>query len=154
MASPMAREIVQRTWSELKEHLNRLGFELIEVEYGQHGGTKILRIYIDHPEGVTIDNCAEVSNFLSPILDQGEFVDERYVLEVSSPGIDRPIRKPADFERFIGEAVKVKTESPVDGRKKFRGVLTGFRDGMVTLDCDGRSVEIHLENLKRANLDR
>jgi ribosome maturation factor RimP len=75
-------------------------------------------------------------------------------LEVSSPGIDRPIRKPEDFERFAGERIRLKARSPVNGRKHFKGVLTGLKDGLVLLECDGESHAIHIENIKKANLDR
>src|SRR5690606_15462167 len=104
--------------------------------------------------GITLDDCADASRMLSPILDEADFIDGNYVLEVSSPGIARPIRKPHDFQRFIGMPVNVRTHAPVQGRRKFRGVLTAFADGMASVECDGSTYELHLENVHKANLDR
>ena len=126
----------------------------MEVEFGQQGHRRILRIYMDREGGVTLDDCAAVSQLLSPVLDASGFVEGAYVLEVSSPGIDRPIRKPQDFERHIGERIKVKAHTPVNGRRQFKGMLTGFRDGLLAIDCDGTWYEIHIENVLKANLDR
>jgi ribosome maturation factor RimP len=83
-----------------------------------------------------------------------DFIRERYYLEVSSPGFDRPVRKPQDFERFTGERIKLQVNVPVAGRKQFKGELKGFRDGLVLMDCDGTPFEIHIENLKKAHLMR
>lgn len=152
--SMATQELVRRAWTELEKELDEHGYELVEVEYGQHGHTNILRIYIDKPSGISLDDCTSVSHFLSALLDKGEFVDERYVLEVSSPGIDRPIRKATDFRRFIGERIKVKTVSPVQGRKRFTGTLQGYSDGLVSMEIDGELYEVHVENVKRAKLDR
>ncbi|GMW03070.1 MAG: hypothetical protein AMXMBFR84_42060 [Candidatus Hydrogenedentota bacterium] len=130
------------------------GFELVEVEFLKQGYTWTLRLYVDKPGGITLDDCADVSRLLSPILDEADFVEGNYVLEVSSPGIDRPIRKPHDFERYVGMPVRIKTLAPVQGRRNFRGVLTAFTDGMATVECDGSAYSLHLENVHKANLDR
>ncbi len=152
----MAREeIVRRAWREFEPELQEQGYELIEVEYvGTQGGMHILRLYIDKSGGITLDDCTAVSQLLNPLLDAGDFIHENYFLEVSSPGIDRPLRKPQDFQKYVGEEVRVVTHSPTDGRKKFSGVLNGFVDGLIKLDCDGVCYEIHIENLKKANLNR
>ena len=147
-------DILRRAWDEIEPEVVAKGFELVEVEIAQQGAMPILRLYVDREGGVTLDHCAELSRSLSPFLDVIGFMDGRYALEVSSPGIDRPVRKPKDFEQYIGEAVKVKTITPLEGRKKFRGTLAGFADGMITLENDGRSVQIHLENIHKAQLDR
>ena len=147
-------EIVQKTWEELAPELAEQGYELVEAEFEPRAGRPILRLYIDREGGVTLDDCTAVSQLLGPVLDMKDFVGGQYTLEVSSPGIDRPVRKPEDFIRFTGERVKVKTYQPVQGRKRFRGVLAGFRDGLVKLDCEGAQYEIHVENVKKANLDR
>jgi len=146
--------VALRAWEELEPALAAMGFELIEVEFGQHGSRELLRLFIDKPEGVTIDDCALASRQMSAVLDLSDFIDSKYTLEVSSPGIDRPIRKPEDFERYAGERVKVSTFAAVDGRRKFKGILQGCEDGLVRVECDGTKYGIHLENLKRANLDR
>jgi ribosome maturation factor RimP len=147
-------EIVRQTWELLESEIDELGFELIEVEYGQFETGLTLRLYIDKDQGVTVDNCAEVSRLVSAILDQHDVGNDQYFLEVSSPGIDRPIRKPEDFVRFSGEPVKVKTVAPVGGRKRFKGTLTGFEDGMISVEISGERISIHIENIKMAQLDR
>ncbi|MDQ1257904.1 MAG: ribosome maturation factor RimP [Candidatus Hydrogenedentes bacterium] len=146
-------DIVQRAWSVLEPELAVHGYELVEVEF-EPSGRRTLRLYIDRDGGVTVDDCVAVSQLAGPVLDVKDFIDGSYVLEVSSPGIDRPVRKPADFARFTGERIHLKTHVAVHGRKRFTGVLTGFEDGLVRIDCDGTVCEVHIENLKRANLDR
>jgi ribosome maturation factor RimP len=146
--------LIRRVWQELEPHLEEQGYELVEVELGSLGHAAVLRVYVDRAGGVTLDDCAAMSELLSTVLDAGDWMTERYVLEVSSPGIDRPLRKPADFVRFVGEKVRVKTVAPIAGRRHFSGVLAGFRDGVVALECDGTVYDIHLENVLRANLAR
>ena len=149
-----SRELVRRAWSELEPHLIEQGFELVELEFAQQGGRGVLRLYVDRSGGVTIDDCVAVSQLLSPVLDAAEFLSDSFVLEVSSPGIDRPLRKPEDFQRFAGERVVLKSQLPVNGRKKFKGVLQGLMDGAVRVECDGQKYAIAIENVQRANLDR
>lgn len=148
------RDIANSVWALIEPHLREQGFELVEVEYVQQAGRWSLRVFIDCPGGVTLDHCQAASQMLSPLLDAEQAVQGSYVLEVSSPGLDRPLRKPEDFERFTGELIKLKTYAPVEGRKRFTGSLCGFRDGMITVDCDGAAYNIHIENLHKANLDR
>jgi ribosome maturation factor RimP len=148
-------ESIRRAWSELEPQLGEQGYELVELEFDQQYGRRIFRVYIDRPGGITLDDCQAVSHFLNPLLDATELVEGSYVLEVSSPGFDRPVRKPADFERFTGERAKLKTVSPVEGRKQFKGILRGYKDGLVSIETeDGRVFEIHTENLLKANLER
>ncbi len=147
-------EVIRRTWQDLEPELRQQGYELVEVEYVQEHGAWILRLYIDKEGGITLDDCQSVSQLVSVLLDKEDYIDNAYMLEVSSPGFDRPVRKPADFERFAGERVKAASYAPVSGRKHFRGELKGFRDGLVLVECDGTTFEIHLENLKKAHLDR
>ncbi len=148
------RETAQSVWAAIEPHLQEHGFELVEVEYGQSGGQWTLRIFLDRDGGVTLDHCQEASQLLSPVLDAGGLVKGSYMLEVSSPGFDRPIRKPSDFERFAGQPVKLRTHAAVNGRKRFAGLLQGFEDGLILVECDGTPYKIHIENLHKANLDR
>ncbi|MCC6143515.1 MAG: ribosome maturation factor RimP, partial [Candidatus Hydrogenedentes bacterium] len=141
-------EIVRSTWSLIEPHLAEQGYEVVELEYTRQGGTRVLRVFIDKDGGITLDDCAAVSQLLSPILDEADLIAESYMLEVSSPGIDRPLRKPADFDRFAGEEIRLQTYSPLEGRSRFKGVLKGIQGDLIVLDCDGRTFEIHLENLK------
>lgn len=149
-----SRELVRRAWAELEPHLIEQGFELVELEFAQQGGRGVLRLFVDRSGGVTIDDCVAVSQLLGPVLDAAEFISDSFVLEVSSPGIDRPVRKPEDFQRFAGEKVVMKSQLPVNGRKKFKGVLLGVKDDAVRVVCDGQEYAIAIENVQRANLDR
>lgn len=148
------RELVRRAWTELEPHVLEQGFELVELELAGQGGRGVLRLYVDREGGVTLDDCVAVSQVLGPVLDAAEFISDHYVLEVSSPGIDRPVRKTEDFQRFTGEPVVLKSAAPVNGRKKFKGVIRGVVDGAVRVECDGQVFAIALENVQRANLDR
>ncbi len=151
----MAKEqVIQRAWRELEPHLEEQGYELVEVEFGQHGHHWILRIFVDREGGITLDDCTAVSQLLNPLLDASDLIDGSYMLEVSSPGFERPVRKPEDFRRFAGERIKIRAHLPVQGRKRFTGVLTGIVEDMVTVDCDGEHFDICIDNIQRANLDR
>jgi len=150
----MQHDVVRRIWAEFEPHINEQGYELVEVEFGMEGRSRVLRLYIDHEGGVTLDDCQAVSQLVSALLDSADFIGEHYLLEVSSPGFARPLRKPADFQRFAGERIRLMLHTAVEGRKKFTGVLIGFNDGLIAVDCDGTVHELHLENLKKAHLDR
>lgn len=147
-------ETVNRAWAELEPRLAEQGYELVELELAQSSGRRALRVFIDRPGGITLDDCQAVSQMLSPLLDSSDLVEGSYTLEVSSPGFDRPVRKPADFERFAGERIKAKSVLPVEGRKQFNGTLIGYKDGLIAIEIDGKAYEIHIENLLRANLER
>lgn len=149
------RELVRRVWEALEGDLAQMGYEIVEIEYARYGGAPVLRFFIDKPGGgVTLDDCTAASQLLSPLLDRLDLLQAKYLLEVSSPGLDRPVRRPADFLRFVGEPIRVKSLAPVEGRSAFRGVLNGFEDGLISVECDGQMRRIHIENLKSARLDR
>ena len=132
----------------LEPSVNALGFELVAVEMA---GTT-LRLYIDSPEGVSVDDCADVSHQVSAVLDVEDPIRGEYTLEVSSPGLDRPLVKPADFERFAGERVKVKLHSALEGRKNFVGRLDGLHDNRVVVETDEGRFELDLDQIERARL--
>ena len=126
-----------------------MGFELVDARAS--GGGRQLAIYIDRPGGITVDHCAEVSRHLSRVLEVEGIDYDR--LEVSSPGLDRPLRKPADFARFAGSKVDVKMRTRDEsGRKRFTGVLRGEADGVATLEVDGREVALRLDEMDKARL--
>jgi ribosome maturation factor RimP len=138
-----------------------LALEVVEVEFRGAGKSRMLRIFIDKPDGVTHEDCANLSREVSTILDVEDVVPGGgYLLEVSSPGLDRKLLKPADYQRFAGSRVKVMTREPVQGSRHFEGRLTSFADGRLTLELlPGRknkptpgSVEISLANVEKANL--
>lgn len=149
--------IVAWVWETCAPLLDANGYELIEVEQTSQYGQRVLRVFIDKPgHGITLDDCTAVTHLVNPVLDANETLGEHYLLEVSSPGSDRPLRKPEHFVRYAELAVPVRVEAqvPVDGRRKFKGTLTGFVDGMIHLECDGQPYVVNIENLKRANIDR
>lgn len=108
-------------------------FELVDVEYVKEGGTWYLRAYIDKPGGITVDDCEIVNRALSDLLDEKDFIEESYILEVSSPGLGRPLKKERDFERSLGEEVEIRTYRMLGGRKEFRGSLKAYDKGTVTI---------------------
>lgn len=150
----LSTEIIERVWRDLEPEIAKLGYELVEVEFGHEIHGRVLRLYIDKESGITHEDCQTVSHVVSALLDKSDFIAEHYVLEVSSPGFDRPVRKPSDFIRFKDERIKVVAQTPVMGRKRFKGILRDFQDGLVTVECDGAFYEVHIENVKKANLDR
>jgi ribosome maturation factor RimP len=149
-------ETIRRAWAQLDPVLLEHGYEIIEMEYtGGPSGAHILRIFIEKEGGgIGLDDCIAATQALNPILDEESYFGDNYCLEVSSPGIDRPVRRPQDIAKYTGETVKVATFAPVAGRKRFTGVLQGLREDLLLVECDGVPYEIHLENLKKANLDR
>lgn len=146
--------ILQWAWDTLDPEIASQGYELVEVEYELRGSTVVFRLFVDKAEGITLDNCAELSRYLSAFLDLNDVLSSKYMLEISSPGIERPVRKVADFIRFAGERVKVQTVTPIEGRKRFTGTLSGYDDGLISLKGDDATFSIHIENVKKARLDR
>ncbi len=135
------------------------GIELVELELRGGGKARMLRLYIDKPGGVTHEDCAQVSREVGTILDVEDAVPGGpYLLEVSSPGLDRKLLKPADYERFAGSRVRLLTRDAVEGSRQFEGRLHGLRDGRVAVEVAGgkkspaRTVEVDLSNVERANL--
>ncbi len=129
-----------------------LGFELVDTEMSSGAGHSVLRVYIDHPRGINVDDCAKVSHQLSAILDVEDPITGQYQLEVSSPGLDRPLVRREDFERFTGETVKVKTHAPIMGRRNFTGRLTAVEGESAIVDVDGESYDLPLAAIERARL--
>lgn len=137
----------------LEPGVKALGFELVDVELEGRGQRATLRVYIDSPEGITVDDCADVSRQLSAILDVEDPIAGSYVLEVSSPGLDRPLVAPADFRRFAGETVKVKTAAPIAGQRNFKGRLAEVgEDGVMIESEDGQQHRLAFAAIERARL--
>lgn len=132
----------------LENTLPGLGYELVDFELAPGGG---LRVFIDKQGGISVEDCVAVSNHLTRLF-MVENVDyER--LEVSSPGLDRPLKKEEDFVRFAGQLARIKTRMPIEQQKKFLGRLAGFADGAVKLEVEGRMVEIPFANIDKARLE-
>lgn len=132
--------------------LEGMGYELVEVEYLCERGRWVLRLYIDQEKGITVDDCAAVSREMGDVLDSRDLIPHGYVLEVSSPGLNRPLRKEKDFEKRIGRKIRVRMAAPVEGRRNFVGTLTGFRDGTLSLDVDRQSFSLPVSEVEKAHL--
>ena len=144
--------IVSKTW-ELAEPLCMAeGMELVHVEYQRESGGRILRLYIDKPGGITLGDCATVSNQLGDILDIKLDAEHPYTLEVSSPGPDRPLSKLSDFTRFNGETARLRTAYPINGQKNFKGILLGILDENIILQTDTETVVIPYHEITKARL--
>jgi ribosome maturation factor RimP len=128
------------------------GVEIVDVEW-KIGKQRFLRVYIDKPDGVSHRDCEAVSNQLSVILDVEDLVPgPHYILEVSSPGLDRKLTRPAEFERFAGRLARISTNEPVENQKFFEGRLAGYADGKVQIEVKGRVVAVPVEGIRKANL--
>ena len=133
----------------VERSVTQLGYELVDLEISNRG--KLLRVFIDKPEGVTIDDCVLVSNQLGNVLAVENDIDYDR-LEVSSPGIDRVLKKAADFERFAGQRAQVKLRVPMDTRKKLLGILRGVKADSLLIECEETLIEVALSNIDKARL--
>lgn len=129
-----------------------LGLELVEVQFRREGHGWVLRLFIDKEQGVTIDDCARLSREISTWLDVEDLIDHQYHLEVSSPGLERPLKKPADYRRFTGRKARIKLREPREDRRVFTGILDTVRENEVTLIVDGKPVLFTFEEIARARL--
>ena len=125
-----------------------LGYELVDFETSPRG--RLMRVFIDSPNGITVDDCSAVSNQLTRIFEVENVDYDR--LEVSSPGLDRALKKPADFDRFTGQEVQVRLAMPIANQRHHAGVLQGLKDGVVTLETEKGSMEIPFEDIEKARL--
>jgi ribosome maturation factor RimP len=129
-----------------------LGYEFVGLEYGSNPKSPVLAIYIDKAEGIAVEDCAKVSREIAAILDVEDPIPGNYHLEVSSPGLDRPLFTLEQFQQFSGEVVKVSLYAPEDGRRKFKGKILGTNDGQVRMEQDGVEVTLGLGNIAKARL--
>ena len=120
----------------VREKIKELGFELDEVEYIKEYGSMVLTLYIDSPNGVTLDDCERVSRAVEPVLDENDPIEEAYYLSVSSIGLDRPIKKDKDFQRNLGNKLQVKLYAPINKKKELLGVLTGYDEKNFTINVE------------------
>ena len=128
------------------------GLELVDVEFKKEGKNWILRIYIDREGGVTLADCQKVSRLAGDLIEVEEVIEPVYTLEVSSPGLNRVLKKEKDFLKYSGKKIYVQCHAPMDGRKKFTGILTGFIDQSIHLEVDGQHYTIPLNLVAKANL--
>jgi ribosome maturation factor RimP len=149
----MDRELISALWRLIEPVLEPDGIELVEVEFKPEGGRWVLRLYIDSPMGVTLDDCEFTSRQIGALLDIKDPIHRPYTLEVSSPGINRVLRKEKDFKLFAGSPVRLKTRRKVAGRRNFQGILKGMENSKIVIEVDGDRIEISSEDLEKARLD-
>jgi ribosome maturation factor RimP len=159
--------IAERVRRLLEPIVARDGFELVDVEWQREGASWVLRIYVDKAGGVNVDHCQALSRTIEPVLDVEDIIEPTYSLEVSSPGVERPLRKPEHFRRFAGERAHVKTFGPIESlaagpqagatgrgpRKNWTGVLKGFQGGAVEIEVEGELHRIPLDQIAKAHLE-
>ena len=130
------------------------GMEIVDVQYVKENGNRILRVFIDKEMGISMDDCEHMSHIISAFLDDKDILKDSYVLEISSPGLNRALKKEESFNRFTGEKVRIQTFNPVNNQKNFLGELLGFNDGKVKInDVTKGIVEIEFSDIKKANLE-
>lgn len=132
--------------------LAQLGYELVELEYAAGRTNAVVRIFIDQPAGISVDDCERVSRDVAALLDVDDPIPTAYTLEVSSPGFDRVLRTPAHFERFVGERVFVELEAPRSGRKRYTGILQAVSAAGVELEVDKQTVDVPFGEIAKARL--
>ncbi|NKB76943.1 MAG: ribosome maturation factor RimP [Gammaproteobacteria bacterium] len=137
----------------LEPTVEELGYELVHLELTTQNNDQVLRIYIDAPGGIQVDDCATVSRQLSVVLDVEDPLKKEYFLEVSSPGIDRPLAKPAHFQQFVGEKVRVVMHGYVLGRRRFMGALIEANDRFAVIEIDGQEYELEYDGMESARLE-
>ena len=145
-------EIEKKTESILIPILDDFGFDLWDVEYVKEGPDYYLRAYIDKEGGINIDDCVDVSHRLSDELDKDDYIGDAYILEVSSPGLGRQLKKDKEFMRSIGREVDVKTYKPIDGTKEFAGILVGYDTASVTLEIGGKDTVFARSDIAKVSL--
>jgi len=163
---PRMRKDVQDLWLLAEPYVRDAGFDLIEVQYGREPSGWVVRLFIDTPAGagagpvasaeqlgkVGLEDCERVSRDVSAALDVADSIPHAYQLEVSSPGLDRPLRRERDFARFVGQSARIRLNDGVEGRRNFHGTLQAAKDGRVEIACDGRSYSLPIDDIQKANL--
>lgn len=136
----------------LHSAVESIGYELLGVEYIAQGKHSVLRLYINHENGINVDDCAKVSHQVSGILEVEDPIASQYALEVSSPGLERPLFTLQHFKQFVGRVISMKCHVGIDGRRKFKGELKSINDNQITIDVDGQSYTVDFDDIDKANL--
>lgn len=145
-------EVTEKVEFLLRGAVEEQGLELVQVQYLSRRGSPLLRVYIDKPGGVTLEDCQTVSRQAGVLLDVEDLISDRYVLEVSSPGLDRPLFRVEDYLRFSGREVRLVTRQKIDSRRRFTGYIRELRDGVVELNCQNKTYQIPFGMIAKANL--
>ena len=144
--------VADRVFSLVKETVEEMGVKLWDVRFVKEGASHYLRVFIDKSEGVTIDDCTNVSHAIDPVIDEADPIDVSYYLEVCSPGLERELIRPEHFESVIGESIKIRLFKALDGKKEFTGVLKSF-DGSITLETQEGEMNFPKGLVAKANLN-
>lgn len=136
----------------LEPTIEQLGYELADLELRLAGRDSVVRVFIDKPEGVGLEDCETVSRQVSAVLDVEDPVPGHYVLEVSSPGLDRKLTKPAHYQRYVGDDIRVQLRFPIEGRRKFRGKLLAANEQTIQMEVDGLAHELPIATIETARL--
>lgn len=132
----------------IKPIIEKIGYDLYDVEYAKEGKNYFLRIFIDKPEGIDLQDCEKVNDAINDLLDEGDFIKEQYFLEVSSPGIERVLRKDKHLEQNIGKEIHIKLfKKDKNGKKEYQGIIQSFNQETVTLEIDTENIEIERKNI-------
>ncbi len=146
-----AGDIVQRVRALVEPVTDDLGLELVDLLFVTERGRLVLRIFIDKPGGVSLDDCSRLSRELGTVLDVEDIIEQSYSLEVSSPGLDRPLKREKDFIRAMGKKINIRTKKALEGRRNFKAILDDVQEGKLFItDSEGRKLEIELENIEKA----
>lgn len=148
----MVRQASVKVRALLEPVVEGLGYECVGIEYLAQGKNSVLRVYIDGPDGVGVDDCGQVSRQISSLLDVEDPIRGQYLLEVSSPGMDRPLFQLEHFERFVGSTVRLKLALAVNGRKNFTGVLESVEGNDVFIEVDGEVFQVPFDDVDQAQL--
>jgi ribosome maturation factor RimP len=149
----MDKELISSLWNLIEPILEPEGIELVEIEFKPEMGRWVLRLFIDTVRGVTLDDCELVNRQVGALLDMKDPIEHAYTLEVSSPGINRVLRREKDFRSYAGSPVRIRTRRKVAGRRNFQGTLKGIENSMIILDVQGERVDIDTDDIEKARLD-
>lgn len=143
---------LKHLWDLFEPVVNGMGYELIEIEYLPNPKYGVLRLFIDKESGIQVEDCSAVSRQVSAVIDVEDPVSGKFNLEVSSPGMDRPLRRAEDFQQFTGEVVKIKTSMPFEGQRNFKGLLKGMEEDLVVVECEDKEVRLPITAIDKARL--
>lgn len=151
----MPETVLQKLWDLIAPVVESEGMELVDLEYKKEGRDWFVRVFIDKADGITMDDCSLVSRQINPLLDVEDVVPHAFILEVSSPGLDRPLKKLSDYQRFQGKLARINTFAPQGGRKKFLGRIIGIEGESVLLDIEAEKqrVSIPLKDIAKGKLE-
>ncbi len=146
------RQNATHLWDLFEPVVNGMGYELVEIEYFPNPKHGVLRLYIDKESGIQVEDCTAVSHQISAVIDVEDPIPGQFNLEISSPGLDRPLRRAEDFRQFSGEVVKIKTSMSFDGQHNFKGLLKGLEDDLVIVELEGKEVRLPITAIDKARL--